>query len=161
MHIKFWYILTILVLVADQVSKFYLDGVSADFIPGVVGIESVYNYGASWSIMSGAGWLFIILGVLCSVGMILFDIFYKKDFAPNAWYKIGFSLLLGGILGNLIDRIAFGYVRDFLNLEFMNFPVFNIADMALTVGCICIIIYILFFGIRDKKENTNEKKINK
>ena len=69
-------------------------------------------------------------------------------------------LILGGLFGNLIDRIAFGYVRDFVHLDFMSFPVFNVADIALTVGCICFIIYVLFcnpFGEEEQKTAQGEK----
>ncbi len=158
MQIKFWYILSILVLAGDLVTKALFEGMSAPFIPGFVGIESTHNFGASWSILSGAGWFFIIIALICAVGMIAFDLFYKKDFGINGWYKVGFSLLLAGIIGNLVDRIAFGYVRDFIHLEFMNFPIFNIADIALTIGCICMVVFVLFFGMRERKPEIQKKK---
>lgn len=157
MQIKYWYIVSILIIVADLVTKACLDGVIAPFIPGVVSIFSTHNYGASWSILSGATWFFIVLGCVFVAAMIAFDIFYKKDFGANGWYRAGFVLLLSGILGNLIDRIAFGYVRDFIRLEFINFPIFNIADIALTCGCICIIVFILFFAMRDKKDEQSAR----
>lgn len=160
MQIKFWYILSILIIAADLVAKACLEGVVAPLIPGVVGISSTHNFGASFSMLSGATWLFIVMGVVFVLGMIAFDIFYKKDFGANGWYRAGFACMLGGIIGNLVDRIAFGYVRDFISLEFINFPIFNIADIALTVGCICIVIYLIFFAGRDKdtQKKTKEKQ---
>ena len=65
-------------------------------------------------------------------------------------YYISAGLILGGTIGNAVDRVALGYVRDFINLEFMNFPIFNIADMALTFGVIILAIYLLFIY---EKEN--------
>lgn len=158
MQIKFWYILSIAVIALDLVTKACLDGVTAPLWNGVVSIYSTHNYGASWSILSGATWLFIALACVFVAGMIAFDIFYKKDFGANGWYKVGFAFLLGGIIGNLVDRIAFGYVRDFIKLDFINFPIFNIADTALTVGCICLIVYLLFFSMRN---NNNKEKMIK
>ncbi len=152
MQIKFFYILSILIIAGDLITKHFLEGVVAPFIPNFVSIYSVHNYGASWSMLSGATWVFIVIACVFVVGMLAFDIFYKKNFRANGWYKVGFALLLGGIFGNLIDRIAFGYVRDFIKLEFMSFPIFNIADIALTVGCICLVIWLLFFGMRGEKE---------
>ncbi len=152
MQVKYFYLLSIFIIAGDLLTKHFLDGVVAPLIPNFVSICSAHNYGASWSILSGATWVFIVLASVFVVGMLAFDIFYKKDFRANGWYKTGFALLLGGIIGNLVDRIALGYVRDFIKLEFINFPIFNIADIALTVGCICIIIWMLFFSFRGEKE---------
>lgn len=158
MQVKFFYLLSIFVVIADLISKHFLDGVVAPLIPHVVSVSSTHNYGASWSILSGATWFFVVLGCVFVAGMIAFDIFYKKSFRANGWYRTGFALLLGGIVGNLIDRIAFGYVRDFIKLDFINFPIFNIADIALTVGCICLVVWLIFFGLRGEKEKETTKQ---
>ena len=65
--------------------------------------------------------------------------------------------MVGGIIGNVVDRMFLGYVRDFISLQFMNFAVFNIADSALTVGVICLIVWLLFFSYRDKQKNKKGK----
>lgn len=145
MRIKWWYFLTLGIVFFDLLSKALLDGKNLDFISGFVSIVSVHNYGASFGVLSGAQVFFIIISILFAVGMILFDCLFKKDFGANPWYKIGFTLVLGGLLGNLFDRIAFGYVRDFIHLDFMEFAIFNIADIALTVGCICLAVFLIFF----------------
>jgi len=84
---------------------------------------------------------------------------------------LAFVLLIGGLLGNLIDRVAFGYVRDFIHLDFMSFPVFNIADVALTCGCVAFLIYVLFTNpfseqlakeqIKSEENVAREKTTNK
>ena len=145
MNIKWWYFLTVGVVAIDLLAKYLLDGENFNLISGFISIVTVHNTGASWGVLAGAQWFFILISVLFAVGMILFDVLYKKDFGANGWYKVGYTLILGGLLGNLYDRIAFGYVRDFIHLDFMSFPVFNIADIALTVGCICIIVFLFFF----------------
>ncbi len=145
MQIKWWYFLSIGVLIVDLVSKALLDGETIEVINGFFGFVSVHNTGASFGVFAGAQTFFIIISILFALGMMAFDIFYKKGFGANGWYRVGFTLILGGLLGNLIDRIAFGYVRDFVHLEFIDFPVFNVADIALTIGCICIIVFLIFF----------------
>lgn len=163
MRIKWWYFLTLGVLVVDLVAKALLDGKNLDFIPGFISFVSVHNYGASFGVLEGAQVFFIIISIIFAIFMILFDIFYKRDFGANGWYKIGFTLVLGGLFGNLVDRIVFGYVRDFVHLDFMNFAVFNIADIALTVGCICLAVFLIFFCRfpSNKKQKINDEKINK
>ncbi len=162
MEIKFWYILSAVVLVLDLVLKAVLEGIDLTIIDGVLSFITVHNTGASFGVLSGAQWLFIVLAVVFIVGMILFDILYKKPFGANGWYRAGFTLILAGIIGNLVDRIAFGYVRDFISLDFINFPVFNVADIALTVGCICLVVFMIFFAFREpKKEEKNNQKIEK
>ena len=154
MQIKWWYFLTVGVLVADLVSKALLDGKTMDVINGFFGFVSVHNTGASFGVFAGAQTFFIVISVIFALGMLAFDIFYKRKFGANGWYRVGFTLILGGLLGNLVDRIAFGYVRDFIHLEFMDFPVFNIADIALTIGCICIIVFLLFFFRTEKAKES-------
>ncbi len=154
MQIKWWYFLTVGVLIVDLVSKALLDGKIIEVINGFFGFVSVHNTGASFGVFAGAQIFFIVLSVVFALGMLAFDIFYKKGFGANGWYRVGFALILGGLLGNLIDRIAFGYVRDFIHLEFMDFPVFNVADIALTIGCICIIVFLIFFFRTDTDKET-------
>ena len=156
MEIKFWYFLSLGIIALDLVLKFVLEGVNTTIIEGVLSFVSVHNEGASWGIFSGARWAFVALAVAFLIGMILFDIFYKKKFNANGWYRVGFACVFGGIIGNLFDRIAFGYVRDFISLDFINFPVFNIADIVLTIGCICIVVFIVFFAFNDKNKNKNQ-----
>ena len=156
MRIKYWYILALAVIVLDIVTKIVTEGIDTEVIPGVLSFVSVHNTGASFSMLDGARWLFVILGILCVVGMILYDIFSKAEYGYNAWYYVGFTLLLGGIIGNMIDRIALGYVRDFICLDFMTFPIFNIADCALCIGTVCIMIWILFYAGREKAGNKDE-----
>lgn len=155
-----WYILAIVVLVVDLVTKAITDGiVYQPAIPGIFCIESYHNTGASFSIFAGsavAQIIFIVLGILASIGLVLYSIM-AKNANLNTWFFIGASLMLAGIIGNVVDRIALGYVRDFISLEFMNFAVFNVADTALTIGSICLVVWLLFFAYR----NTKEEKIGK
>ena len=157
MQIKFWYLLSLGIITLDLILKAVTDGNDTTIIGGLLSFVSVHNYGASWGVFSGAKIMFIIIAAVFLIGMVLFDIMYKKDFKANGWYKVGFACVFGGIIGNMIDRIFVGYVRDFISLDFINFPVFNIADIALTVGCICFAVFVIFFAFRDDNKEQNEE----
>ena len=143
----------------DMLTKFLTDGLDIEGTNIFVDIISVHNFGASWGMLSGHGGLFVVLAFVFVVLMLCYDFLVKKDNNENGWFFVGFNLVLAGIVGNAIDRIVFGYVRDFISLGFMNFPVFNVADVCLTVGTICIIVWLLFFYGKNKnkeKEKTND-----
>lgn len=153
---KWWYFLALGLLGLDMLSKFLTEGLNITNTNVFIDIISVHNYGASWGMMEGQKILFIVLGVAFIVGMVCYDIFSKPK-NENGWFFVGYNLILAGILGNMIDRIVFSYVRDFISLAFMQFPVFNIADICLTVGTICIVVWLVFFF---GKTETQKDKLN-
>ena len=136
----------VLVLVADLVTKHFLFNVEYfNLIPKVISIASNGgNTGAAWGMFSGK----TLTLALVSVGMIvLFFVFNHFVKNKNTWYCISFGFVIGGALGNLIDRIWLKYVRDFIFLDFFpTFPVFNLADAFLCVGAAMLAIYILFMS---------------
>ena len=103
-------------------------------------ITYVTNIGAAWSILSGGRILLILLAIL-AINLIYFMFIYKKEIDKKN--QIFYGLLLGGIIGNLIDRIVFGYVIDYLDFNIFgyNFPVFNLADILITLSVIFIVIF--------------------
>ncbi len=136
--------LMVAVVLSDQLLKFYIQqnvplNVSYEVIPGVLSIGHVRNFGAAWSMWLGQRWL---LSIISLVALVIFGYYFKK-LHHNWGYGLGFSLLIGGTLGNLLDRLFSGYVVDMLELDLINFPVFNIADCALTLGVIVILITML------------------
>lgn len=136
--------LMVAVVLSDQLLKFYIQqniplNVSYEVIPGVLSIGYVRNFGAAWSMWLGQRWL---LSIISLVALVIFGYYFKK-LHHNWGYGLGFSLLIGGTLGNLLDRLFSGYVVDMFELDFINFPVFNIADCALTLGVIVILITML------------------
>lgn len=128
--------LALILVLIDQAVKYYVHtycllGISKVIIPGLFNITYLENTGAAFSILSNNTYLIII------VSFILLFILYKYLFKHNQ-YKIVKSLILSGIISNLIDRVARGYVIDYFDFNIFgyNAPVFNIADICIVIGCI-------------------------
>lgn len=137
-------IISTLVLLIDQLSKI-LVGININLNDSIIinnffSLTNVYNEGAAFSILKGQRLIFIIIGFI----MLIIIYNYIKDFKNNIRNVIAFSLLIGGITGNLLDRIFLGYVRDFLDFKIIgwDYPVFNIGDSAIFMGIILLIIAI-------------------
>ena len=146
-------ILTIIcVLVADLVTKHFLFSVDYfNLIPGVISVASNGgNTGAAWGIFSGKTLMLVIVSIIMIIALLFFNYFIKKK---NTFYCIGFGFIIGGALGNLVDRVIFQYVRDFIYLDFWpSFPIFNVADSFLCIGAAMMAIFILFMtGEKNEK----------
>ena len=142
----------VLVLVADLVTKHFLFDVEyCNLIPNVISIASNGgNTGAAWGMLSGKTLTLAAVSVVMIGLFFVFNHFIKNK---NTWYCIALGFILGGAIGNLIDRIWLKYVRDFIFLDFLpTFPVFNLADSFLCVGAVMLAIFILFMS-----ERKNEK----
>jgi signal peptidase II len=131
-----------IVLVIDQVTKYIVAGSAAlqemTVIPGFFHITYAENTGMAWSLLSGQQALLCFVAAI-AIGFMLYILVTKK---PRKLTAIGLDLIIGGAAGNLIDRLLFGYVRDFLHFYIFgyDFPIFNIADSALTIGVILLIL---------------------
>lgn len=146
-------IISLCVVLADQGLKTYIVsnyaiGETHQVIPGILSFNYLQNNGAAWNILPGQMWLFYVISIV-AIGVCGYFLFNKKY--NNPLFDTGLALVLGGIVGNFIDRLHLKYVVDMLQLDFVNFNIFNIADSAITVGVILIFIYLLFFD--DKEEN--------
>lgn len=125
---------------------------SIDFIPSLLSLTYIQNRGAAWSILEGQIWFFFIITVIAVAVIGYFLIKHRGD---HWLFLIGLSFVLAGALGNFIDRMRLGYVIDMFQTEFMNFPIFNVADVCLFVGVVLIFIYTL---LEEKlKGNIHEK----
>lgn len=163
MKTKNKYILLISLVVGligvDLLTKFLCEGIDLNIISNFFVLKSVHNYGAGLGILSGKTMLLIVLSVVFLVAFVVYDVFFKKN---NTLYVISLSFIFAGAIGNLIDRIFLGYVRDFLfvNIKLMPYY-FNIADVLLTFGMIMFVIDILFFDAKNRKKSTqNSMKIS-
>ena len=129
---------------------------SKDNILGIFHITHVENTGGAWSMFSGQLWLFI--GVMAIFVALIVVLIWKQWLKkPFEWWCL--AAILGGGIGNLIDRLANGRVTDMICLDFVNFPVFNVADCFITVGCFALIVYVIFLDRTEdkKRENTSSE----
>ena len=155
-------IISILVLVAiDQATKWTayccLDANdTVIFIPHILSFKLAFNTGAAWGILEGQRFVLTLISLLAVIAVGYFG--YKTiDFKNKKLYSIAIVLILGGTLGNLIDRAFYPKgVIDFINFEFMTFPIFNFADSCLTIGMVLLIIYVLFIYKEPKKDVVTE-----
>lgn len=144
------YLIVVFTILLDQVSKFaavkYLKGNEPYIIINdVFRLYYIENSGAAFGILQNRKSLFIIITSIVVVSIIFFLVKYPND--VNKLMKISMVLLVGGAIGNLIDRIRLGYVIDFLSVKLpwgYNFPVFNFADIFVVLGTISIMIMVLF-----------------
>ncbi len=148
-------LISVLVIVADQSLKHvvvmnYSLGETHTIIPGVISFNYLRNDGAAWNIFSGQMWLFYLIALVAIIAIFYFLFVHPKK---SRLFNIGLCLTLGGIIGNLIDRIHLKYVIDMIQLDFVNFNIFNLADSAITLGILCIFIYLIFI---DKDEKNRE-----
>lgn len=147
-----------LVLIADLLSKHFTTGfiTETSIIPYIINFKSSQNTGAAWSIFSGSTTALIII-TFVAIALIIFYAVWSKN--KSYLFNISIALILSGAIGNLIDRLFLGYVRDFIQFDFWkSFPIFNIADSALTIGVVCLCIYYLIQIIKDYKNKKNNNK---
>ncbi|MEJ6612887.1 MAG: signal peptidase II [Porticoccus sp.] len=141
-----WYVVAIVLLIADQLAKYtitqnFLYGEYINIFPGL-DFTLVHNTGAAFSFLSDAGgwqrWLFLIISLAASIVLIVW--LYRLK-ASQFFLSTSLALILGGALGNLYDRIFLGYVIDFIDFyyDIYHWPVFNIADASITLGAVFLI----------------------
>ena len=136
---------------SNQIVTAYLDLYQkVEVIPSFFNLTYVQNYGAGFSILEGQRFLFLFITI---VAIIIFSYMLYKGKNSHIVYKTSLLLILGGTLGNFIDRIVHTYVVDFLDFIIFgyDFPVFNIADSFLTIGVILLLIYTLFIEGKNGK----------
>lgn len=146
----------------DQIIKLFINnsfsyGEEVVIIPNFFYITKIHNTGAAWSLFAGGQYLLIIIA-LCAFGILLI---YEKCFRYKERTVFGFALVYGGLIGNLLDRMIWGYVIDYLEFIFgsYHFPIFNFADMCLVIG-FCLIFMALIKGedIYEIKKQSKRRK---
>ena len=149
MQALFLAVFAFLIAVADQITKYLVLvhiplHTQVEFIPKVLGLTYVQNFGAAFSSFQGMQWLFALIFVIFTVGVVWE--YCKKALPFTTFDRWCIAAIYGGGLGNMIDRIRFGYVVDMLETKFMDFPVFNVADCFITCGCILLAVHLVFFN---------------
>lgn len=152
----YYYVLTLLVILLDQWTKWLIVssmeiGESVPVIQNLLHITSHRNRGAAWGMLEGQFWLFYIITAVVVVGIIYF---MQKEAKGKPLMKVSLAVLLGGAIGNFIDRLFRGEVVDFVQTFIFSyrFPIFNIADAALTIGVILLFIAMFIEERKGKKE---------
>lgn len=144
--VAIFFLLSALVVGFDQWFKFWVVtnlslGQTQEMIEHFFSLTYVQNTGAAWSILEGKTTFFTIITVIAVIVVTYLMIRYRND---SKFLTLGLSLVLAGAIGNFIDRIRLGYVVDMVQLDFMQFPIFNIADASLVLGVALIFIYTIF-----------------
>ena len=137
------------IVAADQFTKYLTVAniaLSQDvpFLPGLLQLTYVQNTGAAFSSFEGQQWLFALI-FLVLTGLILFE-YFKKPMGFSKLERWCIAAIYGGGLGNMIDRLRLGYVVDMIRVDFMEFPVFNVADCFITCGCILLMVHLFLFN---------------
>ena len=141
-------IFTVALVVVDQLVKHWVSATialnsSQPVVPNLLAITNLRNDGAAWSILEGQQWFFTVVTLIALA--VLAYLFYRWRRQPRLLWPL--TLILAGAIGNFIDRLQNGYVVDMIELLFINFPVFNVADVCLTVG----VAWLLVIFIREEE----------
>ncbi|MBE6138355.1 MAG: signal peptidase II [Firmicutes bacterium] len=146
-----------IIILLDQIIKFLVIANmnlfdSINVVENFFNITYVRNNGAAWSILSGNTLLLIVISI---IALILIYFYFIKNQKLNNLENISYSLLIGGTVGNLIDRVFLGYVVDYLDFKIFsyNFPVFNLADICIVIGIFLICITLIGGEINDRNKN--------
>lgn len=159
-----WLWLSGLVILLDQLSKFvvtrYLTLFESVNVMPLLDLTLLHNTGAAFSFLADAGgwqrWFFIVLGLVVSAVIVVW--LRRLPRRGQGLLAAGLGLITGGALGNVIDRLVFGYVIDFIDVHYgqWHWPAFNIADSAITVGAVLIIWDSLFLAPKREKRRDGE-----
>ena len=158
MQFVFYVIFVGAVVLADQFTKALVVasiplGGHVAFLPGFLDFTYVRNAGAAFSSFEGMQWLFALIFLVFTLG--IFYEYFRKRMPFSNFERWMIAAIYAGGLGNMIDRLRLGYVVDMIETQFMEFPVFNVADCFITCGCIALFVSLGFFNKEFWKE---EKK---
>ncbi|MBD5806696.1 signal peptidase II [Limosilactobacillus walteri] len=137
-------VIILILTICDQLLKHWVAttiaiGGTKPLIPGIIELTNLRNTGAAWSLFEGQQTFFTIITIIAIIVIGYFIWHYRR----NVSMLVGLALIMAGTIGNFIDRATQGYVVDMFETTFISFPVFNIADMCLTIGVLWLIVCIL------------------
>lgn len=155
-------IIVFLSIIADQLTKIWaaetLTNTVLPVIPGVLNFHFTQNTGAAFGMLGSLTPILAAVSGGLAVGMSIFLAKTRKT--SSLLYRIALSLIIGGAIGNFIDRVFAGSVVDFIEFDFVNFAIFNVADICVTIGAVLLGVYLLFFYDKDRlrQAKTDEVK---
>ena len=149
MQFVFYVIFVGAVVLADQFTKALVVaniplGGHVAFLPGFLDFTYVRNTGAAFSSFEGMQWLFALIFLVFTLG--IFYEYFRKRMPFSNFERWMIAAIYAGGLGNMIDRLRLGYVVDMIETQFMEFPVFNVADCFITCGCIALLVHLVFWN---------------
>ena len=157
-HAK-WYFLVLLLIIVDQLTKLlvygYLKPNESLEVTSFLSFSHVHNYGAAFSFLANEdGWQQYFLVMVSSIASLAIAIWMAKTTKQQVFKLLALSLILSGAVGNLIDRAALGFVIDFIDFHYQTFyfPVFNVADMAISAG----VVLLILIDLKNNKRSNNE-----
>ena len=127
------------IVILDQISKRFLKDANSVLIPGLLRLTGARNTGAAFSLFSDSVWILPLVTALLTLAVLAYIIKVR----PKGLMGAALAMILGGAAGNLADRLSLGYVIDFIQLDFIRFPIFNLADIAVVSGCLCAALAIM------------------
>ena len=158
MQALFMALFAAIIAVADQITKYFTVAniplyTDVEVLPGVVGLTYVQNFGAAFSSFQGMQWLFALVFAAFAAGIVWE--FSRKRMPFTTFERWCIVAVFGGGLGNMIDRLRLGYVVDMIEVEFIQFPVFNVADCFISCGAVLLLAHLILFN----KEFWKDEKI--
>ncbi len=153
-----WFIIALLFIFIDQLSKWlaviFLQGNGRfGVIPYLFNVVYVENRGAAWGMFSEHRWVFILLSSVAILALLGYFFLVRPKDRLLLWSLI---LILAGGIGNMIDRLLLGYVVDFIEFAFVDFPVFNVADSCVCIGAALLVLYLIISTVKDYKNADNK-----
>ena len=153
-------IIAVFAVITDQISKWLVVNnlelyETVPFIPKVMSFYHTRNKGAAFSMLSDKPWIFMVVSVI-AMAIIIYLLY--SEYKRHPLLTVSLSMVLGGAVGNMIDRFRLGYVVDFFHVDFFEFAVFNVADCFISIGAVLLGVYVVFFETKVEKRILAEKQ---
>ena len=139
----------------SEITKADVAGTPTPIIDGFISILPIGNSGMAWSLLNKYPEMLAVISVVLFFGLCVCFVMFRQD---HWLFSASMGLMMAGAMGNLIDRVFLGFVRDFIKLDFIDFPIFNFADSCLCVGAVMICVYIVFIYKSPEKKSVEEEK---
>lgn len=152
-------IIVIVPVLAEIIRSFIISGVkpvgTVTVIPGLFNLTYSENRGVAFGLFQDGT---VFFAITTSIVIVAFLILLIKNYKKSKLFSVAAALIIGGGLGNLFERVFFGYVTDYLSLSFFS-PICNFADYCITAGTVCLVVYLLFFSdfLKNDKKKTDEQ----